>query len=74
MKIPVGSKLRENKSQCGQALHYISLNFQPHLTLKMASVHDVETSVTTNSPSRDSFHPDDQIPSNDDEEEAESSV
>jgi len=33
-----------------------------HLTLKMASAQDVETSVTTNSPSRDSFHPDDQIP------------
>ena len=29
----------------------------------MTSAHDVETSVTTNGPSRNSFHPDDQIPS-----------
>ena len=27
-----------------------------HLTLKMASTEEVETSVTTNSPSQDSFH------------------
>ena len=32
-------------------------------TLKMTSAQDVETSVTTNSPFQDSFHPDDQIPS-----------
>ena len=32
-------------------------------TLKMTSAQDVETSVPTNSPSQDSFHPDDQIPS-----------
>ena len=34
-----------------------------HLTLKLASAQDVEKSVTTNSPSQDSFHLDDQIPS-----------
>ena len=28
----------------------------------MTSAQDVETSVTTNSPFEDSFHPDDQIP------------
>ena len=35
-----------------------------HLTLKVTSAQDVETSVTTNSPSQDSSHPDNQIPSN----------
>ena len=30
-----------------------------HLTLKMASAQVVETSVTNNSPSQDSYHPDD---------------
>ena len=35
----------------------------PHLTLKMTLAQDVETSVTNNSPSQDSFHLDDQIPS-----------
>ena len=33
-----------------------------HLTLQMTSTQDSETSLTTNSPSQDSFHPDDQIP------------
>ena len=32
------------------------LNFQRHLTLKMTSAQDVETRVTTNSPSQDFFH------------------
>ena len=35
-----------------------------HLTLKMTSAQDVETSVIINSPSQDSFQPDDQISSN----------
>ena len=30
-----------------------------HLTLKMAAAQVVETSVTNNSPSQDSYHPDD---------------
>ena len=30
-----------------------------HLTLQMTSTQDAETSLTTNSPSQDSFHPDD---------------
>ena len=34
-----------------------------HLTLKMTSAQDFETSVSANSPSWDSFNPDDQIPS-----------
>ena len=37
--------------------------FSAKNTLKMTSAQDVETSVTTNSPSQNSFHPDDQIPS-----------
>ena len=36
---------------------------ESQLTLKMTSAQDVETSVTTNSPSQDSFHMEDQIPS-----------
>ena len=35
------------------------LEFFFHLTLKMASAQVVETSVTNNSPSQDSYHPDD---------------
>ena len=42
-------------------------NFQltkiDHLTLKMASTQVVETSVTNNSPSQDSSHPDDHFQS-----------
>ena len=34
-------------------------NRSPVLTLKMASAQVVETSVTNNSPSQDSYHPDD---------------
>ena len=34
------------------------------MQLKMTSAQDVETSVSTNSTSQDSFHPHDQIPSN----------
>ena len=34
-----------------------------YLILKMTSAQDVGTSVTTNNPSKDPFHPDDQIPS-----------
>ena len=30
-----------------------------HLTLQMTSAQDAETSLTTNGPSQDSFHPDD---------------
>ena len=33
------------------------------VTLKLTSAQDAETSVTTNSTSKNSFHPDDQIPS-----------
>ena len=34
-----------------------------HSTLRMTSAEDGETSITTNSPSQDFFHPDDQFPS-----------
>ena len=40
------------RSQGNQEFHY-------HLTLKMASAQVVETSVTNDSPSQDSNHPDD---------------
>ena len=42
--------------QCFWIFNWLTL---PHLTLKMASAQVVETSVTNNSPSQDSYHPDD---------------
>ena len=40
---------------CAEAIFRV----KSHLTLKMASAQVVETSVTNNSPSQDSYHPDD---------------
>ena len=47
---------------CAEAIFRVfefSTDSHYHLTLKMASAQVVETSVTNNSPSQDSYHPDD---------------
>ena len=47
------------EDMCGDRYRLLSTIEHYHLTLKMASAQVVETSVTNNSPSQDSYHPDD---------------
>ena len=44
-------KMADDSTTCAEAIFRV--------TLKMASAQVVETSVTNNSPSQDSYHPDD---------------
>ena len=50
---------RQNYKKIAILIVIIIVEFLTDLTLKMASAHVVETSVTNNSPSQDSNHPDD---------------